>query len=401
MSQQCPYYPTPRENPPHPTNYLAEHTEHYPLVKARLWNGQHVWLITRYENVRAVLMDSETFSQKPEPGYPTATEGRGSTVPTEVPTFVRMNPPEHTVKRRMVTADFTLKAANTLRPRMAELVDGLLDRIEQKGPPSDLFADFASPMPTAIITEYLGLPLEDLAFTQEKSWTKLNPETDGPTAKQAQLDLIAYLDKQLRLKDQDPHANDVMSRLLRDHVKPGHIGWEEALYTIELILAAGLETTANMLALGVLTLLQHPDQFEMLRVNRELMGSAVNELLRYLTVNQSIAVGARLCKKDTVIGGQPIRAGEGVFTVLQSANRDETVFPDPDRFDITRNPANHLAFGYGVHQCLGMALAKVEMEVALNKLLDRFPTLRLAVPFEELQFKHATVFGVKALPVAW
>ncbi|WP_028710496.1 cytochrome P450 [Paracoccus pantotrophus] len=400
LQENLPYYPEPREHPFHPSKIFATYRKEEPVVKARLWNGNSVWLATRYDDVRRVLTEYETFSQVPGPGYPTACPGRHDTVMEEVPTFVRMDPPRHTVQRRAVLGDFTMKSVSALRPRMTEIVDGLLNRMEEKGFPADLSTDFAQPLPTTIITEYLGLPLKDHAFIHQKSAEKLNLEVDGKVARQAQLDLLAYLERELLKKADQPEADDIMARLLRNQVQTGEMSLGEAVGTIELLVTAGHETTANMIALGTLVLLQYPEEMEKLRNDRSLMGGAINELLRFLTINQN--VGGRLCVKDTELGGKQIRAGEGVFALLQSADRDETVFADPDKFDITRSPNNHVAFGFGVHQCLGLSLAKMEMDVAFNRLLDRFPNLKLAVPFEDLSFKHeAVVFGVRSLPVTW
>jgi cytochrome P450 len=400
MSDQCPYYPTPREHPFHPSSDIATFRNTAPVVKARTWNGQEVWLATRYAEVHRVLKDHETFSQVPGPGYPTVSPGRGSTVYEEIPTFVRMDPPEHTSHRKMITADFTMKRVNELRPKITKIADALIDAMIAKGPPADLVTDFALPLPTTVITEYLGLPIEDSGFIQAMSSQKLNLEVDGQTARAAQLKLQAYLGEQLRRKEADLDAGDVTAKLLRDYVLTGRLGRDEAVGLIELLVSAGHETTANMLALGTLTLLQHSEELEKLRNDRSLIGSAVNELMRFLTVNQN--VGGRVCVKDTELGGERIRAGEGVFALLQSANRDEAVFSDADRFDVTRNPVNQMGFGYGAHQCVGLTLAKAEMEVAFGRLLDRLPRMALAVPFDDLRFKNeAVVFGVRSLPIIW
>jgi cytochrome P450 len=369
------------------------------VVKARIWNGDEVWLVTRYDEVREVFRDHETFSQRAQPGYPSVTPGRYTVVMGEKPTFLRMDPPDHTRYRRMLTADFAVKRVNALRPRMEAIVDGLIDDMLAKGPPADIVADLALPLPTTVIAELLGLPHEDCDYIAERTATRFS--SDGAAAQQALRDLMAYMDGQIRQKRAlSPEPDDLMMRLLRNFVDPGELEYDEALQMLELLLVGGHDTTANMTGLGILTLLEYPDQADLLRRNPELMGSAVNELLRFLTVNQN--VGGRVCVRDTVLGGQHIRAGEGVYALMPSANRDDAVFADPDRFDITRDPTNHMAFGYGAHQCLGMNLAKAELEVVYGRVLDRLPTLKLAVPFEELKFKHdALIFGAKSLPVSW
>lgn len=400
MTETLALYPQPRVDPFQPSPSVATFRQQGPVVRARLWNGKPVWLATRYKEAREVLTNAEVFSQVPAPGYPTVAPNRENTVKVEIPNFVRMDPPEHTRQRQMVAAPFNLRSVKVLRPFIEELADELLDRMERKGPPADLSAEFAYPIPTTVITKYLGFPLTDQAFIQHKSEMKLNMAVSGEEARQNQIELLAYLERQMLDKENQPEADDVTANLYRDYVKTGKLGVGEAVSVLELLVSAGHETTANMLSLGTLCLLRHPDQLEKLRADRSLMPSAVNELLRYLSINENVC--GRLCIKDTELGGQTIRAGEGIFALIQSANRDDTVFPDPDRFDITRNPANHMGFGYGIHLCLGNMLAKLEMEICFNRLLDRFPNLRLAVPFEELEFKPtAIIYGVRSLPVTW
>jgi cytochrome P450 len=398
--EHLPYYPERRTDPFQPAPNLAALRQRGPVVKARIWSGQEVWLATRYKEAREVLTNYEHFTQVPGPGYPTTCAGRESTVKLEVPNFVRMDPPDHSRQRSMVARPFIRTAVVELRPSVETFVDELLDNMERRGAPADLVTEFTLPLPTTVITKYLGLPLEDHDFITNRSGMKLNLEVSGETARQAQIELLDYLEMHLMKKAETPEAGDIMSNLMRDYVTPGKLDLPEAVSVIELLVTAGHETTANMLALGTLCLLQHPDQLAKLRAEPGLMGSAVNELMRYLTINENVC--GRLCVKDTELGGQQIKAGEGVFALIQSANRDESVYPDSDRLDITRNPVNHMGFGYGVHLCLGNLLAKLEMEVAFSKLLERLPNLHLAVPFEELEFKNeAVVFGVRSLPVAW
>ncbi|WP_171016035.1 cytochrome P450 [Ramlibacter sp. 2FC] len=399
MSLDFPYYPAARDSYNPPKAY-AGYRRDAPVKKVRLWNGQHVWLVTRHADIIKVLSDHETFSQKPAPGYPTVSAGRGSQVTQEPATFLRMDPPDHTVRRRMITADFSVKRVNALRPRITEIANSLLDRMLAKVSPADLLADFAVGLPTTVITDYLGLPQEDHAFIHEKTETKFDMRLDGATNRQAQVDLHAYLHEQFRRRQAQPDQDDLMGKYLREFIRTGLLSTDEVVGIVELMVTAGHETTVNMIALGALLLMRNPDQMEILRNDRSLMASAVNEMLRHLAVNDK-ATG-RLCVKDTEIAGQKIRAGEGVFASLTSGSRDESVFEDADKFDVTRNRPDHLAFGAGAHQCLGATLAKAEMDIAFNLLLDRLPALQLAVPFEQLQYKHdAVVFGLKALPVRW
>lgn len=393
-------YPAPRSGPFDPADVFADLRTNEPVSRARIWDGSEVWLATTFDLAREVLMDSERFSNALGPGYPTASASRFQTVTEEATNFVRMDPPEHTHRRRMITADFTMKAVNALRPRMEAIIDDLFDKMEAKGPPADLVKDFGLPLPTTIITEYLGLGPEDHSFIHEKSSAKFDMSNDGASARKAQVEMLDFLEQRMLEKGRGNPSDDLMYKLLKTLVETSQMSLAEAVSICELTVTAGHETTTSMISLGTLALLQHPDQMEMLRNDRKLMGSAINEMLRYLSVNQNVT--GRRVVKDTVLGGQQIKAGEGVFAVVHSANRDASVFPEPDTFDITRNPTNHLAFGYGAHQCLGLTLAKVEMDVAFNKLLDRFPNLKLAVPFEEIENRdEALVFAIKSLPVTW
>lgn len=397
MSHIEPSFPTARVKP----LYGGGNFDGYaPVVKARLWDGRPVWLITRYADVQRLLRDHETFSRKPGPQYPAISPGRAATLGKEAPSFMRMDPPEHTHFQRMIAPEFTIKRIQAWKPRMEQIVDGILDEFERKGPPADIYRDLGLSMPTTVIAEMLGIPTEDHAYINQRSQYRFNNDVDAETARKALAELTAYVDQQFARRENGEDTDDIIGRYVKNYVKPGHVGRAQAIQTIEVLVATGHETTANMIAMGTLLFLSYPDQAQLLRQEPNLISSAVNELLRYLTVNQ--AVGAAVCRKDTVIGGQQITAGEGVIALLPAANTDASVFSEPDKLDIRRNPVQHLAFGSGVHRCLGQNLAKLELEVIFSKLLNRFPGLRLGVPYEALEFKHGNmVFGVKRLPLEW
>jgi len=402
MTTICPAFPMRRESPLDPPACYADFRHGQPVIRARLWNGTTTWLITRYADVRQVLGDSARFSTIPtRPGYPMLAPGRAEFLLNEHPTFQRMDPPEHGPFRRMLNKDFTVRRIEGMREKITEVVDGLLDNMAAQGNTCDLVNTLALPMPTVIISDMLGIPYEDHEFIQERGAAKLALDGDPGAPAAAQRDIIEYMDRLLKRLEASPRGDGtILDRLVSEQILPGHLSHMDAVAIAELLIVAGHETTANMVALGALALLQHPDQLARLRADPSLMGRAVEEMLRYLTITHFN--GARVALEDVVIGGQQIQAGEGVWALLPSANRDEKQFPDPDAFDITRQNNHHLTFGFGVHQCLGQGLARLELEIAFSRLLARFPNLQLAVPFEQLPFKHDSfIFGVKALPVSW
>ncbi|MFW6077769.1 MAG: cytochrome P450, partial [Hyphomicrobiales bacterium] len=245
-------------------------------------------------------------------------------------------------------------------------------------------------------------PYDDHAFIQENGATKLMLAGDPQAPAAAQQAIIDYFDRLLRDMERDPDVTTgtILGRLVKEEIIPGHLSHDDAVAIAELLVVAGHETTANMVALGSLLLLQHPDQMQLLRDDPGLMGNAVEEMLRYLTITHFN--GARVATEDVVLGGVEIRAGEGVWALLSAANRDDSAFAQPDRFDITREAGHHVSFGFGVHQCLGQGLARMELAIVFEQLLRRLPGLRLAVAFDDVPFKHDSfIFGVKRLPVAW
>jgi cytochrome P450 len=197
----------------------------------------------------------------------------------------------------------------------------------------------------------------------------------------------------------DKPGDDLISRMITNQVKVGNLGKDELLHILQLLLVGGFDTTANMIALGTLTLLNHPDQLALLRDDPSLVNSAVEELLRYLSVAHQVAF--RLATDDIELGAQCIHAGEGVIAPIAAANRDPEVFADPDKFDITRDARRHVAFGFGLHQCLGQPLARIELQVVFSKLFVRFPHLRLARNADDLSFRNSIIYGVAELPVIW
>jgi cytochrome P450 len=252
-----------------------------------------------------------------------------------------------------------------------------------------------------VICELLGVPYADHDFFQANSRILVNRESSVEAAREANGKLLAYLDRLIAEKLADP-GDDLLSELATGHVKTGELNRREAARMGVLLLLAGHETTANMIALGTVALLEHPDQLAALRDadDPKLLAGAVEELLRYLTIVHSGL--RRVALADIEIGDQTIRAGDGLVMAIDAGNRDEQAFADPARLDIHRDAGGHMAFGFGVHQCLGQPLARVELQVVYGTLYRRVPSLRLAADLEQVPFKHdALIYGVYELPVTW
>ncbi|MFI1335277.1 cytochrome P450 [Streptomyces sp. NPDC020845] len=379
-----------------------------PLTRIRLWDGTLAWLVTGWEQHREVLSDQRVSVDPFRPGAPKLSPGEAAMIDvlkkqgrTSVGTsFIMMDDPEHARLRRMATSAFTIKRVEALRPPTQRIVDDLIDKMLDGSKPADLVEAFALPVPSLVISDLLGVPYGDHDFFQSNSKTIINRETTGEERAAARQRLAEYLDGLLAEKLAHP-AEDLLSGLA-ERIKAGELAREEATEMGVLMLFAGHETTANMITLGTLALLQHPDQFALLRDTEDpkLVASAVDELLRYLTITHGGL--RRVALEDIEIAGQVIRAGEGIITVNETANRDPSVFPDPDRLDLTRDARRHVTFGYGIHQCLGQPLARMELQVAYPTLLRRIPTLALAADLEDIPFKHdGFIFGAYELPVTW
>ncbi|GAA0643508.1 cytochrome P450 [Kutzneria viridogrisea] len=388
----CPFDPSPE---------LTELGEKGPVNRVRIWDGSTPWLITGYEEQRAALADPRISADVRKEGYPHVSES-GKARRQHLQAFITMDNPEHDVHRRMLTRDFMVKRIEKLRPRVQEIVDGLIDQMLAGPRPADLVRDFALPVPSLVICELLGVPYADHDFFQRCSSRLLNRTVSAEEALAISDELRNYLIKLVAAKDAEP-ADDLLSRLVVEQLRTGALTDVEVADMAVLLLIAGHETTANMIALGTTALLQHPEQLAELRETEDpkLVANAVEELLRYLHIVHSGR--RRVATEDIEIGGQLIRAGEGLIAAGEIGNREQGAFEgDPGELDIHRQSRHHVAFGYGIHQCLGQPLARMELQVVYSTLYRRIPTLRLAVPLEEIEFKHdMIVYGVHSLPVEW
>lgn len=371
-----------------------------PISRVRLWDGKIAWLVTRFDDVREVLADPRFSADMTNPGFPSHSAGV-SVTRQKHPTFLNMDDPEHARHRRMLTRDFMIKRVEGLRPRIQRHVDELLDEFTAGPQPADLVTGFALPVTSSVISELLGVPYEDHEFFQRQSGLLISGETGADEALEAFATIREYLGGLVERKAAEP-APDVISHLLEIE-RAGGLSRDELINMLNLLLRAGHETTANMIALGTLALLQNPAQLAALKADGspEAVANAVEELLRYLTITHYGR--RRVALEDVEVAGTLVRKGEGVVAANDSANRDPEAFGgNADELDLSRSARHHLTFGYGVHQCLGQPLARVELQVVYPTLLRRLPDLRLAAPVSELPFKTKNVFyGLFAMPVEW
>ncbi|MER6912311.1 cytochrome P450 [Streptomyces sp. NPDC000594] len=387
MARTCPFQP--------PGRY-AELRATTPIAPARVWDGSRTWLITRQEHLRALLADPRVRIDPA--GLPRLSPADGSVPVTR--SLLTLDAPDHGTLRRVFIPEFTVRRARAMRPGIERIVDGLLDRFVTLDRPADLVAELALPMSTLVICELLGVPYEDHEFFQSRSEraTRLMGDDESVTAL---LELRDYLDRLITAKARQPASSDggVLDTLVTGRLRTGELTHADVLDNAVLLLAAGHETSAAMTALSVLTLLQHPAARRELSEDPGLLPGAVEELLRYLNVADGLR---RSAAADIELDGHTIRAGDGLIFLLASGNRDESVFPDADLFDIHRPARQHVAFGYGPHQCLGQNLARLELEVTLGAVLRRLPGLRLATEVDTLRVKEdSAIFGLHELPVTW
>lgn len=383
-----------------------------PIRRVRLWDGSTPWLVSRYAETRALLADPRISANtridgdRIHPGYPFYSEAfrdkhREDLKQGRPVGIFALDDPDHARLRRMVTAPFAVKRLEALRPVIQRIVDERIDKLLAGPKPADLVREFALPISSLTICELLGVPYADHDFFQEQTRIYASGSSSVP-------DVLAALDVMRdymgRLVD-DKLANptgDLLSSLIVERLETGDMTRDDVVAMGSTLLDAGHNTTANMIALGTAALLEHPDQLAALRDTEDPkeIAASVEELLRYLTI---IRRGpTRVALEDIEVGGVTICEGEGVLMALDAANRDPEVFADPDRLDLRRRAGQHVAFGFGVHQCLGQPLVRVELQVVFGTLFRRIPTLRAAKPVGELDFKaDQTVYGVEELPVSW
>jgi cytochrome P450 len=382
-SPKCPFDP-PEE--------LAQLRDKHPLGRLAYPDGHVGWLVTGHALTRQVLAD-QRFSSRSEILHIPYPGGLGEKLPPAPPGHLHaMDPPEHTRYRQLLTGKFTVRRMALLTARIEQITTEYLDIMAKQGPPADLVQDFAYPIPALTICELLGVPAQDHERFQREARMMNALDVTPEEVYAAYTSIDKYVRELVAAKRANP-TDDLLSDLAAADLT------EEELAGIgSVLLGAGLDTTANMLAFGVFALLCHPEQAAALREDPGLADGAVEELLRYLTV---VHTNAKTALEDVELDGHLIKAGDTVTLSLHAANRDPERFADPDSLDLGRRAIGHVAFGHGIHQCLGQQLARVEMRVALPALLRRLPSLRLDVPPEEVPVFTSAIYSAQRIPVSW
>jgi cytochrome P450 len=365
-----------------------------PGLRRAMWNGQPVWSVSRYQDIRAALVDPRLSAETLPDLFDAANDNTAPVV------FARIDDPEHHRLRRMMTSQFTFRRTEAMRPQIQELVDKYLDAMIDKGPPADIVRDFGLPVPSLVIALLLGVPPEDLELFHLNTAAGLDVNSTDEERATGFIEMYVYIQELVARKEREP-GDDLISRLITDYVATGQLDYNTVAVNGVIMMQAGHETTANMISLGTVALLEHPEVFERLGQTDDaaVIANAVEELMRYLSIVH--AQVDRIATEDLVLGGQQIRAGDRLLMNLPAGNWDSEFVDSPEILDIARNARGHLAFGYGTHQCIGANLARVEMQVAFATLARRLPGLQLAVPPDELRFKQADIYGMKELPVTW
>lgn len=389
-----PPLPTTRIQPFDPPPEYKRFRAEAPAVRVRTPRGTPAWLITRLQDIRSVLTDKRFSSDPRQPGYPSYLTGD---VPPPPGFFMQMDAPDHTRLRSLVSREFLVKHVETMRPQMQHIVDTWIDSLLAQTPPVDLVKAFALPVASTIICELLGVAYDDHTFFQSRTDAILSRSSTAAQSEAAAIELMTYFDRVITEKEKAP-GTDLLGRLLSDPAR--QVSHQEFVGLAALLLLAGYDTMAQVIGLGTVTLLLHPDQLAELLDKPESAVNMVEELVRYLTVNH--AGLPRVALADVEVGGQLIRAGEGVLVMLNAGNRDDTAFANPDAFDIHRDAHHHVGFGHGLHKCIGAPFARAELEIVFRTLFRRIPTLHLIKPVEELPFRHEMVlYGLHALPIGW
>ena len=392
--------PTFKANP-YPT--YAELRSEAPVYRAELPDGRGVWLVTRYDDVVAVLKD-ERFAKDWRSAMTPEQLAQIPPIPEVMKplseNMLDKDPPDHERLRRLVSKAFTPRLIERMRPRVQEIADTLLDAVEDKGG-MDLIDDYAFPLPITVIAELLGVPVEDRNRFREWSDVAVSGDTTQEYVEKILLPhmqaFIEYLRALFEEKRENP-KDDLISALVLAEEAGDKLSEDELLAMVFLLLVAGHETTVNLIGNGTLALLQNPDQLQKLKDDPSLIKPAIEELLRYDGPVETST--ERFAREDVAIGDMVIPKGQMVMVVIAAADHDPERFPEPDALDIARADNKHLAFGKGIHHCLGAPLARMEGQIALGTLLRRMPDLRLKGSPESLTWRPGMVLrGLKGLPV--
>jgi cytochrome P450 len=402
MTDTIPDYPMARAArcPLAPAPIALELNAAKQLSRVRIWDGSTPWLITGYDAIRSLFTDARASVDDRKPGYPHWNEGMQATVDKRPRSVFTSDAEEHTRFRRMLSKPFTFKRVEGLRPAVQKITDDHIDAILVGPQPAELVETLALPVPSLVISQLLGVPYSDAEFFQEQAGRGMGRYASAEESAQGATELARYIAKLVRTRMDSP-TEDLVGDLA-ERVNAEELSVREAAQLATGVLIAGHETTANMISLAIVALLEHPEQLKLLRDTDDpkVIATAVEELMRYLSIIQTGQ--RRIATEDIELGGELIRAGEGIILDVPPANWDERRYPNPDQLDLQREDNAHVGFGYGRHQCVGQQLARMELQIVLHTLFSRIPTLKLAAPIEELPFKHdALAYGIYELPVTW
>ncbi len=400
--EDVPFWPTKRGYPLDPPPASRHWQKEEPIKKVRIWSGQEAWLVTRYEDVKALMNNPNLSSDGSKPGFPGQTPGQ-AIGRSKYRNIISMDPPEHTKQRRMLTAEFTIKRVNELKPKIKSIAEDLVDKMIAKaesGEQADLVTDLCWPLPTLVICGLLGVPYEEHDYFQESADVLTSNLSPMDEVERVTEDFCGrYLPELVQRKVDNPQ-DDLLSRLVQQQMIPGHMTHHEMVSLSRLLLIAGHETTANTLSASLWALLANPEEMKKLTDDPSRIEPATEELLRYVDATQGGR--RRVALADIEIGGVTIRKGDGIIGFNPSANRDPERWDNPDKLDLDRDARGHVAFGFGMHQCLGQPIARAEIQSALEALFSRLPNVQLAVPFEDVTFdEERFIFRVDTLPVTW
>lgn len=378
-----------------PVPDLAATRDSTPVTKLEFPFGITAWLISGYDEVRQVLGDAVSFSN--DYANLTASTGGVAAVDQDPGGLGFADPPKHTRLRKALTPEFTMRRLQRLVPRIEALVEGLLDDMAAGSQPADLWATFAMPLPSLVICELLDVPFPDRDEFSRFSTARFDLFGGAGTGLDAISESLVYMSKLVAAQRQSP-GDGLLGMLIREH--GDEIDDRELAGLADGLLVGGHETTASMLALGALLLMQSPEHVELVKDPDGPINQVVEELLRYLTVVQ--VAFPRFARHDLEVGGIAIKQGEMILCSLTAPNRDPKLGNDMELFDPRRPVTSHFAFGHGVHRCVGAELARMELRIAYPRLFRRFPDLRTDVPLEQIAFRqYSLVHGVDSLPVRW
>lgn len=389
--QECPFAPSPE---------MKSLQARSPVTRVACPTGITAWMITGYADVREVLGDPARFSSQPGQ-ISHVFQGSDPESPAAPGEFPRMDGADFMRMRRAVSPGMSrAKHMAEFRPTAQRIVDKWIDELAKTPGPVDFYADVAVPVIGRIATAFFEVPDDD-GFLRNTTLVMLDPDSTQDDVIIAGLPLFEYMLDLVKTRRDQP-GQDAVSRIIAQGDRDERPTTDDELaVSFASLFVGSFDTTAGIASHALLTLLQHPDQLARLRADPELTGNAVEELLRFMA--NGVTGLLRRAAQDTEIAGQPVAAGDYVLAVVQTANRDEAFLPDADLLDVGREPTAHLAFGHGPHACIGQQFARLQMNVLFETLVRRIPTLRLAVPFEHLEFKdrRTIVPGPKTLPITW